>query len=103
MFILGALLGFLVAFSQLMIKKEKATISAFAEYVALQMSDIDISRIIPDSILNEELFGNLTSMLYPKDKTLGDVTPGLSLKELGAKPNYPVFIIPGIISTVFSK
>ncbi|CAG8592849.1 4055_t:CDS:10 [Dentiscutata heterogama] len=73
----------------------------FSSYIADSFSDLDISSILPANILVEELFGNITLFLKPNISLLEDTEfmPGLNLAQEGVQANFPVFLIPGIVST----
>ncbi|CAG8758073.1 10764_t:CDS:2, partial [Racocetra fulgida] len=71
------------------------------DFLPESFSDLDFTSILPAHILVEELFGNITLFLKPNISILEDTEfmPGLSLSQEGVKANFPVVLIPGIVST----
>ncbi|CAG8820576.1 8419_t:CDS:2, partial [Racocetra persica] len=71
------------------------------DFLSESFSDLDFTSILPAHILVEELFGNITLFLKPNISILEDTEflPGLSLSQEGVKANFPVVLIPGIVST----
>lgn len=66
-----------------------------AAYLKMAMMDMNLTNILPEDLLN-----SVSSFLT--DQIMGPETqlPGSLLAAKGMKPKHPVFLIPGITSTV---
>lgn len=99
-FTAGIVFGLIIAYS--IMSPQNPHLKIFSNYLAESFADLDFSNILPAHIMVEELFGNITLFLKPNITLLEDTEflPGLHLAEKGLKANFPVILIPGIVSTV---
>ncbi|KAF0396057.1 Lecithin:cholesterol acyltransferase [Gigaspora margarita] len=97
-FTAGIILGIFIAS---FLAPQGSDFHLFSSYIAESFSDLDITSILPANILVEELFGNITLFLKPNISLLEDTEfmPGLNLAQEGLRANFPVVLVPGIVST----
>ncbi|CAG8436445.1 3837_t:CDS:10 [Diversispora eburnea] len=98
-FAAGIFIGLIIAYA--VMSPQNPHFKIFSDYLSESFIDLDFSSILPAHILVEELFGNITLFLRPNISLLEDTEflPGLNLAEKGVKAQFPVVLIPGIVST----
>ncbi|CAG8534380.1 1342_t:CDS:10 [Acaulospora morrowiae] len=97
-FTAGLVFGLIIAWAM---APQSSDLKIFSNFLAESFSDLDFSSMLPANVLLEELFGNITLLLKPNISILEDTEflPALSLAKEGIKANFPVVLIPGIVST----
>jgi hypothetical protein len=91
----GLILGLIIAWMSM----EPTTVNQFSTI----FQDLDLSSILPANMLVDEIIGNMTMFLKPKILADTEFMPGLQLAESGLTAEFPVVLIPGIVSTVSSR
>lgn len=64
--------------------------------------EASLNHYLPKSDFADEIIGNITAIIRPSriKSEYGDLSsPGMKLRQQGAKAHFPVLMIPGIIST----
>jgi len=88
----GLILGLIIAWMSM----EPTTVNQFSTI----FQDLDLSSILPANMLVDEIIGNMTMFLKPNILVDTEFMPGMQLAEAGIKAEFPVVLIPGIVSTV---
>ncbi|KAI9477974.1 MAG: Lecithin:cholesterol acyltransferase-domain-containing protein [Benjaminiella poitrasii] len=97
---LGLLLAMFVATTTPTVEQTQHLLTSFQDYLMLQLADIDLANLLPQSDLVDEFLGNFTQMIKPIPATEISFMPALEHKdELNLKPHFPVVMIPGIVSS----
>ncbi|CAG8461691.1 6729_t:CDS:2 [Paraglomus occultum] len=87
----GLILGLIIAWMSM----EPTTVNQFSTI----FQDLDLSSILPANILVDEIIGNMTMFLKPNILADTEFMPGMQLAEAGISAEFPVVLIPGIVST----
>ncbi|KAI8981565.1 Lecithin:cholesterol acyltransferase-domain-containing protein [Pilobolus umbonatus] len=99
-FIIGLSVGLLAAYGASTTPTAQTHFNGLQSYIALQIADMDLAKIIPASDMVDDIFGNLTNFFTPTTLNDHSFMPALALRDhMNLKPHFPVVIIPGIIST----
>ncbi|KAF7722336.1 hypothetical protein EC973_003426 [Apophysomyces ossiformis] len=99
-FIIGLSIGLLIAFGASRTPVAQTHLNDLQTYLALQLADIDIGRMMPATDIVDELFGNVTSYFTTSPSNEIPFMPALSAREeMGLKPYFPVILLPGIVSS----
>ncbi|GAA5804463.1 hypothetical protein HPULCUR_009957 [Helicostylum pulchrum] len=98
-FIVGVSVG-LIAMYAASTTPVARNLDAFQDYLLLQLADMDLTHIFPQSDMMDEFLGNFTNMIKPTPPTEASFMPAEQYKdELGLNPHFPVVMIPGIVSS----
>jgi phospholipid:diacylglycerol acyltransferase len=101
-FFIGIFLGIIITYVSIrpVVNLDNGYMNLLSEFVSNSLADLDFSTLLPANIVVEEFLSNVTSLLRP-DITDNLFEPGRSLAiETGLSANYPVVLVPGIVSTV---
>ncbi|GAN06724.1 phospholipid/diacylglycerol acyltransferase [Mucor ambiguus] len=99
-FIVGVSVGLLAMYAASTTPVAQTHLNHFQDYVMLQLADIDLANMLPQSYLVDEFLGNFTNLLKPTPATEISFMPAAEYKEqLGLKPHFPVVMIPGVVSS----
>ncbi|KAG2208306.1 hypothetical protein INT47_006162 [Mucor saturninus] len=99
-FIVGLTVGLLAMYAASTTPVAQNQLTVFQDFLYLQLADLDINNILPQSDLVDELLGNFTNLIKPTPPTEASFMPATEYKdELGLKPHFPVVMIPGIVSS----
>ncbi|KAI7900135.1 Lecithin:cholesterol acyltransferase-domain-containing protein [Cokeromyces recurvatus] len=97
---LGLLLAMFAATTTPAVEQTQNLLTSVQDYLMLQLADIDLANLLPQSELVDEFLSNFTQIIKPIPATEISFMPALEYKdELNLKPHFPVVMIPGIIST----
>ncbi|CAO3653233.1 unnamed protein product [Mucor hiemalis] len=99
-FIVGITVGLIGMYAASTTPVAQSHLNTLQDYLLLQLGDIDLANILPQSELVDEFLGNFTNFLKPTPPTEVSFMPALEYKdELDLKPHFPVVMIPGIVSS----
>ncbi|CAO3643569.1 unnamed protein product [Mucor hiemalis] len=99
-FIIGLSVGLLAAYGASTTPTAQTHLNELQSYLALQISEMDITKMIPVTDMVDEIFGNVTNFFTPVPSSDQAFMPAMTLKEeMDLKPHHPVVLIPGIISS----
>lgn len=101
-FVVGILVGALLVLLLYMAPPDaRIQFEELQNFVTVNLAELDLPALLPQSLLAEEFMSNITSFLRPPAGSEGNpFQPGLSLREeFDLKPHFPIVLIPGIVST----
>ncbi|KAI9330807.1 Lecithin:cholesterol acyltransferase-domain-containing protein [Pilaira anomala] len=99
-FIVGLSVGLIAMYAAASTTPVAQNLNTFQDYLLLQLADIDLANILPQSDMMDEFLGNFTNMIKPTPPTEASFMPATEFKdELDLKPHFPVVMIPGIVSS----
>ncbi|KAG2197988.1 hypothetical protein INT46_002394 [Mucor plumbeus] len=99
-FVVGVSVGLLAMYAASTTPVAQTHLNHFQDYVMLQLADIDLASILPQSYMVDEFLGNFTNLLRPTPATEISFMPAAEYKDqLGLKPHFPVVMIPGVVSS----
>ncbi|RCI04343.1 hypothetical protein CU098_011822 [Rhizopus stolonifer] len=99
-FIVGVSVGLLAMYAASTTPAAQTSLNTLHDYLLLQLADIDLANILPQSEMVDEFLGNFTNFIKPTPATEISFMPAADYKEqLDLKPHFPVVMIPGIVSS----
>lgn len=79
-FVVGLSVGLLAMYAASTTPVAQNQLTVFQEYLFLQLADIDLANILPQSDLVDELLGNFTNLIKPTPPTEASFMPALEYK-----------------------
>lgn len=79
-FVVGVSVGLLAMYAASTTPVAQTHLNHFQDYVMLQLADIDLANILPQSYLVDEFLGNFTSLLRPTPATEISFMPAAEYK-----------------------
>ncbi|KAI8638539.1 Lecithin:cholesterol acyltransferase-domain-containing protein [Parasitella parasitica] len=100
-FIVGVSVGLLAMYAASTTPVAQTHLNNLQGYVMLQLADIDLANILPQSYMVDEFLSNFTSLLRPTPSTEISFMPAAEYKDqLDLKPHFPVVMIPDMVRSV---
>ncbi|KAI8077933.1 Lecithin:cholesterol acyltransferase-domain-containing protein [Gilbertella persicaria] len=100
-FIVGVSVGLLAMYAASTTPAAQTSLNTLHDYLLLQLADIDLANILPQSEMVDEFLGNFTNFIKPTPATEISFMPAADYKEqLDLKPHFPVVMIPAMIRSV---
>lgn len=79
-FIVGVSVGLLGMYAASTTPAAQSQLSTFQDYLLLQLADIDLAKMLPQSDMVDELLGNFTNFLKPTPATEISFMPAIEYK-----------------------
>ncbi|OBZ89829.1 Phospholipid:diacylglycerol acyltransferase [Choanephora cucurbitarum] len=99
-FFVGVSVGLLAMYAASTTPVAQTSLHTLHDYLLLQLADMDLANILPQSEMVDEFLGNFTNFITPTPATEISFMPALEYREqMDLKPHFPVVMIPGIISS----
>ncbi|KAI8367957.1 Lecithin:cholesterol acyltransferase-domain-containing protein [Choanephora cucurbitarum] len=99
-FFVGVSVGLLAMYAASTTPVAQTSLHTLHDYLLLQLAEMDLANILPQSEMVDEFLGNFTNFITPTPATEISFMPALEYREqMDLKPHFPVVMIPGIISS----
>lgn len=79
-FIVGLSVGLIAMYAAASTTPVAQNLNTFQDYLLLQLADIDLANILPQSDMMDEFLGNFTSMIKPTPPTEASFMPATEFK-----------------------